>query len=79
MPEAIVCLAGVIVMLVDAFARPHQRWLTGSISLAGLTAAAVSAVSLWISGSGSSAGFNGMIVLDEFHWVSRLSFCFFLR
>src|SRR6266852_3887552 len=64
MPEVIVCLAGVIVMLVDAFARPSQRWLTGSISLAGLAAAAVSAISLWISGA-NAAAFNGMIVLDE--------------
>lgn len=66
MPEVIVCLAGVVVMLVDAFARPSQRWLTGSLSLAGLGAATISAVSLWASGSGSSSSFNGMIVLDEF-------------
>src|SRR5258705_368260 len=65
MPEAIVCLAGVIVMLVDAFARPSQRWVTGGLSLAGLGAAAISTLSLWISGSGSLASFNGMIVLDE--------------
>src|SRR6266852_698468 len=64
MPEVIVCLAAVIVMLIDAFARPSQRWLTGSISLAGLAAATVSAVSLWISGA-NAAAFNGMIVLDE--------------
>lgn len=66
MPEVIVCLAGVVVMLVDAFARPSQRWVTGSISLVGLAVAAISAASLWISGSGSSSSFNGMIVLDEF-------------
>src|SRR6267142_1725658 len=64
MPEVIVCLAAVIVMLLDAFARPSQRWLTGSISLAGLFAAAVSAISLWVSGA-NAAAFNGMIVLDE--------------
>ena len=66
MPEAIVCLAGVLVMLVDAFIRPGQRWVTGSISLAGLGAAAISTIYLWMSGTGSSASFNGMIVLDEF-------------
>ena len=66
MPEAIVCLAGVLVMLIDAIARPNQRWLTGSLSLAGLGAAAISTVWLWISGTGSAASFNGMIVLDEF-------------
>ena len=30
-PEVIICLAAVIVMLVDAFVRPTQRWITGSI------------------------------------------------
>ena len=35
MPEVIVCLAGVVVM-VDAFAKLTQRWLTGgSLGLAG--------------------------------------------
>ena len=35
-PEVIVCAAAVVVMLVDAFARPTQRWITGSISFVGL-------------------------------------------
>ena len=65
MPEVIVCLAGVIVMLVDAYARPTQRWVTGSIALVGLIAAAMSAGLLWVSGSNDSQAFNGMIVLDE--------------
>jgi NADH-quinone oxidoreductase subunit N len=63
MPEIIVCLVGVLIMMVDAFARPNQRWLTGGLSLAGLAAAAVSTISLW--SSGGSQAFNGMIVLDE--------------
>jgi hypothetical protein len=37
-PEVIVCLAAVIVMLVDAFVRPTQRWITGGISLVGIVA-----------------------------------------
>ena len=41
-PEVIVCAAAVLVMLVDAFARPTQRWITGGISLVGLIAAAIS-------------------------------------
>src|SRR2546422_761775 len=65
MPEVIVSLAGVIVMLVDAYARPMQRWVTGSISLVGLIAAAMSTGLLWVSGSDGSQAFNGMIVLDE--------------
>lgn len=65
MPEMIVSLAGVVVMMVDAFGRPTQRWVTGTLSLAGLVAAALSAISLWISGAAGAQTFNGMIVLDE--------------
>jgi NADH-quinone oxidoreductase subunit N len=64
-PELIVCVVGVVVMLVDAFARPMQRWITGSLSLLGLGAAALSAVWLSLSWTGNSQAFNGMIVLDE--------------
>src|ERR1044072_9028281 len=64
-PEVIVCAAAVLVMLVDAFVRPTQRWITGSISLAGIVAGAISAVWLWSTGTASSDAFNGMIVLDE--------------
>src|SRR5215213_7552373 len=64
-PEVIVCVTAVVVMLVDAFARPTQRWITGGISLAGLTVAAVATIWLWANGTASSDAFNGMIVLDE--------------
>lgn len=64
-PELIVCGAAVIVMLVDAFAKPAQRWITGGISLGGLVAAAVATIWLWASGTASYDAFNGMIVLDE--------------
>jgi NADH-quinone oxidoreductase subunit N len=72
LPELIVCIVAVVVMMVDAFAKPHQRWLTGGLSLIGLLAAAVSAVWLWISWTGTPTAFNGMIVLDEL----RLGFTF---
>jgi NADH-quinone oxidoreductase subunit N len=65
MPELIVCLAGVVVMLVDAFARPTQRWVTGSISLAGLVTAGISTIWLSSSWTGVTKAFNGMIVLDD--------------
>jgi NADH:ubiquinone oxidoreductase subunit 2 (subunit N) len=65
LPELIVCLVGVVVMLVDAYAKPTQRWVTGSISMAGLIAAAVASIWLWLSSPGVSEAFNGMIVLDE--------------
>jgi len=64
-PEVIVCVAAVVVMLVDAFARPTQRWITGGISLVGLALAGAAAVFLWVSGTPSADAFNGMIVLDE--------------
>lgn len=64
-PELMICVFGVVVMLVDAFARPTQRWVTGSLSLIGLTAAGLSAVWLSLSWTGSSQAFNGMIILDE--------------
>ncbi len=51
-------------MLVDAFGRPNQRWVTGSISLAGLFAAAAASIWLWVAWDGPSQAFNGMIVLD---------------
>src|SRR5688572_610969 len=64
-PEMIVCAAAVIVMLVDAFARPTQRWITGGIALAGLVLAGAASVWLWTNGTPSADAFNGMIALDE--------------
>jgi NADH-quinone oxidoreductase subunit N len=64
-PEVIVCLAAVVVMLVDAFGRPTQRWITGTISLVGIAAAAVATIWLWSTGARAADAFNGMIVLDE--------------
>jgi NADH-quinone oxidoreductase subunit N len=72
LPELIICIVGVVVMLVDAFGKPTQRWVTGGISLAGLAAAAASSTWLWLSWRGASEAFNGMIVLDEL----RLGFTF---
>lgn len=65
-PEIIVCAAAVLVMLVDAFSRPTQRWVTGGISLIGLVLAFGVTIWLWSSGGiGPSDAFNQMIVLDE--------------
>jgi NADH-quinone oxidoreductase subunit N len=64
-PEVIVCASAVLVMLVDAFTRPTQRWVTGGISLAGLVTAAVASICLWMNGTPAPDAFNGMIVLDE--------------
>ena len=64
LPELIVCIVAVVVMLIDAFAKPAQRWITGATSLIGLAGAAVSCVWLWASAPNVSQAFNGMIVLD---------------
>ncbi|HCX28484.1 MAG TPA: NADH-quinone oxidoreductase subunit N [Blastocatellia bacterium] len=72
MPELIICVVAVVVMLVDAFAKPTQRWVTGGISLAGLIAAGISSGWLWLSWQGVTEAFNGMIVLDQL----RLGFTF---
>src|SRR5438067_8581718 len=69
-PELIVGIAGVIIMMVDAFALRGQRWLTGALSLMALVAAAVASIWLWTGWVGPRTAFNGMIVLDEL----RLSF-----
>src|SRR3954471_15635020 len=73
LPEIILSVAGVLVMLIDAFARRRgQRWLTGAVSLLGIAAAGVANIGLWDSARAATepAGFGGMIVLDPM----RLSF-----
>jgi NADH-quinone oxidoreductase subunit N len=73
MPELILAVAGVVVMLVDAFMRrPAQRWVTGAVSLAGLAASAAATIWLWGGADGQVSGsaWDGMIVLDPL----RLSF-----
>jgi NADH-quinone oxidoreductase subunit N len=71
LPELIVGGIAVLVMLVDAFARPAQRWITGGLSLAGLAAGAVATIWMWLNWTiAPPRGFHDMIVLDEL----RLSF-----
>src|SRR5712664_3248365 len=69
-PELIVGIAGVVIMLVDAFGRRGQRWVTGTLSIAALVAAGVASLWLGIGSLEPHDAFNGMIVLDEL----RLSF-----
>ncbi len=68
-PELLVGIAGVAVMMIDAFARRDQRWTTGAVSIISLVAALAASLWLWTTWPARSA-FNGMIVLDEL----RLSF-----
>jgi NADH-quinone oxidoreductase subunit N len=64
LPELIVSVVAVVVMLLDAFTKARQRWVTGAVSLAGLIAAAVSSIWLWTNWPTVNEAFNGMIVLD---------------
>jgi NADH-quinone oxidoreductase subunit N len=75
-PETIVCVAALVVMLVDAFANQKQRWLTASISLIGLIAAGVISIWLWNSWRGPIEAFRGMIILDELRLGFTLIFLF---
>jgi NADH-quinone oxidoreductase subunit N len=69
-PELIIGIAGVLVMMVDAFSRRGQRWLTGGLSIVALLAAGAASIWLGNGWTGPHSAFNGMIVLDEL----RLSF-----
>lgn len=69
-PELIIGVAGVLVMMIDAFARRGQRWLTGGLSIVALIAAGAASIWLGTGWRGARSAFNGMIVLDEL----RLSF-----
>src|SRR5438270_2750578 len=69
-PELIVGIAGVFVMMVDAFAKRDQRWLTGTLSIIALIASLFASIWLWTAWPAQRSAFNGMIVLDEL----RLSF-----
>src|SRR5881227_2666948 len=69
LPELIVSVAGVIVMLVDAFTHRRQRNTTAALSILALLSAGAASIWLWMKWPATSA-FNGMIVLDEL----RLSF-----
>ena len=69
-PELIIGIAGVVIMMVDAFSPRGQRWLTGVLSLVSLIAAGAALVWLAVAWPGATTAFNGMIVLDEL----RLSF-----
>ncbi len=68
-PELIVGVAGVIVMLVDAFTHRRRRNITATLSILAILGAGVASIWLWMTWPATSA-FNGMIVLDEL----RLSF-----
>jgi len=69
-PELIVAVAGVVVMLVDAFTQRRQKNVTAALSIVALLTAGVAAIWLWMQWPAPPSAFNGMIVLDEL----RLSF-----
>ncbi|HXG67162.1 MAG TPA: NADH-quinone oxidoreductase subunit N [Blastocatellia bacterium] len=64
LPETITSLAGILIMLVDAFSRKTNRRIAGGVALAGIVAAAAAVISLW--GRGGETSFRGMIITDDF-------------
>src|SRR5262249_61832843 len=66
-PELIIGIAAVVVMMIDAFARRDQRWLTGAASLAALILAG--GVFVWPSGAlpAHPASSKGTNQLEEIH------------
>jgi NADH-quinone oxidoreductase subunit N len=70
LPELIIGAVAILVMLVDAFAKPTQRWLTGGLSLLGILGAAAACFSLWPLGA--KTAYNGMIVLDNLRMLFSL-------
>jgi NADH-quinone oxidoreductase subunit N len=75
-PELIVGIAGVVIMLVDAFSQRSQRWITGTLSLVALIAAGMASIWLAVAWPGARSAFNGMIVLDELRLSFTLIFLF---
>src|SRR5256886_13117014 len=65
LPELIVCIVGVVVMLVDAFAKPSQRWITGGISMAGVIASAIRSGGFWVNLGGPKQGVKWGLRLDR--------------
>ena len=71
LPELIISVAGVLVMLLDAYMHREDRpWVTGGVSLVSLAAAAAAVVWLWPTAAVPRYAYNGMITLDRM----RLSF-----
>src|SRR5918911_1568757 len=73
LPELIIGIAAIVVMMVDAFAKASQRWISGTVSLIGLTIAGAACYMEWpAAGNAAQTAFNGMIVLDHL----RMGFTF---
>src|SRR6266705_531753 len=66
-PEVIVSVAGVIVMMVDAFSRRGQRWVTGALSIIALIAAGMASLWLWAAALSFQRHDCAGRVASEFH------------
>jgi NADH-quinone oxidoreductase subunit N len=69
LPELILAVAGILVMLLEAFS-PMKKARDGAITIAGLLAAGWATISLW--GDGRTTAFSDMIVVDGFRLVFTL-------
>ena len=57
-PELIVAVAGVVVMLVDAFTQRRQKNVTAALSIVALLTAGVAAIWLWMQWPAPPSAFN---------------------
>lgn len=71
LPELITTIAGLIIMIVDAFSRSARRRIVGVIALASLFLSAGAVLSLW--GTHKTA-FGGMVITDDFRLFFALIF-----
>jgi NADH-quinone oxidoreductase subunit N len=71
LPELVVAVAGIAVMVYDSF-FPKQRFVSGAVSIVGLSIAAILLTIMWTGAYGVTTAWNGMVVHDSL----RLSFSF---
>ncbi|MBI3948954.1 MAG: NADH-quinone oxidoreductase subunit N [Acidobacteria bacterium] len=70
MPEIVLGLAGIVLMLMEAFAPGRGKVRAGIISLVGLAVALVATLRLW--GMPPQTAFAGMIIIDGFRLLFTL-------
>lgn len=77
LPELIISVAAVVVMLLDTFVKPTQRWATGTAALVSLLGAM--AACLWLGSNMAqlpSKAYHGMLVLDNLRLMFSLVILF---
>lgn len=77
LPELIIGIAAIVVMLLDTWSEPSQRWRTGTVTLVALLGAM--AACLWLSsnlGQLPTKAYLGMVVIDNMRLMFSLVILF---